>query len=137
MTDDEKKEARKKVLEQKEKVSARISDLCRYIGFGLVAVVYAILTSDSKTVISIYEHYTGLLLGVAALGVLTIIVDYLQYLGGYYSVEKALKNEAGNYQYDDESFWYCLRNSAFIFKQFSAFVGALILVFVIGVSAIH
>ncbi len=137
MTDNEKKEARKKVLEQKEKVSARVSDLCRYIGFGLVAVVYAILTSDSKAVISIYEHYTGFLLGVAALGVFTIIFDYLQYLGGYYSVEKALKNEIGNYQYDDKSFWYRLRSSAFIFKQFTAFIGALILVFVIGVSAFH
>jgi len=137
MTDDEKREARKKVLEQKEKMSSRISDLCRYIGFGLVAVVYTILTSESKVVISIYEHYTDWLLGIAFLGLLTIIFDYLQYLGGYYSVEKALKNEAGNYQYDDESFWYCLRNSAFIFKQSTAFIGALILVFVIGVSAIH
>jgi hypothetical protein len=137
MTEDEKKEARKRVLEEKSKVSTRISDLSRYIGFGLVAVVYTILSSSAPRVVSIYEHYTNWLLWVAVLGVITIILDYLQYLGGYNAVQQALKNDVGNFEYDDESCWYQLRNGAFFFKQCTAFIGAIILVIVIGASAPH
>ncbi len=133
---DEQNKQRERVLEEKKNVSSRISDLCRYIGFGLVAVVFTILSSDSELVIGIYENYTGWLLSASVLGTLTIILDYLQFLSGYRVVQKALCNKKGNYMYDDTSFWYWLRNFAFMAKQITAFSGAIILVIVIGLSAI-
>jgi hypothetical protein len=135
MTEDEQKDARKAVLEEKKHVSSKISDLSRYIGFGLVAVVYTILTSDSELVISIYRNYTSWLLGVAVLGIFTIILDYLQFLGGYFNVQNALKNKEGNYSYNNESCSYKLRDIAFKFKQVTAFLGAFILIYVIARSA--
>ena len=128
---------RKVVLEEKRHVSSKISDLSRYIGFGLVAVVYTILTSDSKSVIKIYENYTFLLLLVAGLGAVTILIDYLQFVGGYFAVEAALKNEDDSYRYNPKSFWYQLRTIAFWIKQVTAFLGALLLIIVITLSASH
>lgn len=129
-------ERRKSVLEEKRHVSSKISDLSRYVGFGLVAVVYAILTSDSEIVIQLYEHYTTALLTAAAFGVLTVILDYLQFLGGYLSVEQALQNEEGSFRYDNKSFWYKLRVTAFWMKQATAFFGALLFAGVITISAV-
>lgn len=129
-------ERRKSVLAEKRHVSSKISDLSRYVGFGLVAVVYAILTSDSKIVIQLYERYTTALLAAAFFGALTVILDYLQFLGGYLAVEQALQNEEGSYCYDDKSFWYKLRVNAFWMKQATAFCGALLFVGVITISAV-
>jgi len=134
MTDVDK---RKVVLEEKRHVSSKISDLSRYIGFGLVAVVYTILTSDSKAVIKIYENYTFLLLLVAEFGAATILFDYLQFVGGYFSVEAALKNEGDSYRYNSKSFWYQLRIIAFWIKQVIALLGAILLIIVITLSASH
>lgn len=128
---------RNAVLEEKRNVSSKISELSRYIGFGLVAVVYTILTSDSEHVIRIYECYTFLLLLGAALGAATIILDYLQFVGGYLAVDSALKNVNGGYQYNDKSFWYRVRVVAFWLKQGTAFVGAFTLMIVIALSALH
>jgi len=71
--------------------------------------VYSILTSDSDVVIELYAKHITFLLIVAAFGVSTIVLDYLQFLGGYYSVESALKNEEGEFQYDNKWFSYKLR----------------------------
>jgi len=135
MTEVEKKDKRKAVLDEKRHVSSRISDLSRYMGFGLVAVVYTILTSNSRLVMSIYTNYSGWLLGVAVLGIITIISDYLQFLAGYVNVQNALRNEVGNFEYDDKSLSYWFRNFAFKLKQITALLGALILICVIAKSA--
>jgi hypothetical protein len=120
---------RKSILEEKRYVSSKISDLCRYIGFGLVAVVYSLLTSDSDVVIKLYEKHITFLLIVAAFGVSTIVLDYLQFLGGYYAVNSALKNEEGEFLYDDNWFSYKLRRWAFYAKQVTTIFGALLLLF--------
>ena len=87
--------------------------------------------------IRIYENYTLLLLIIAALGAVTILFDYLQFVGGYNAVEAALKNKDDSYSYDPKSCWYRLRNIAFWIKQVTALLGALILIIVITLSALH
>lgn len=119
-------EQRKNVLEEKFKVSSRISDLSRYIGFGLVAVVYTILTSDSQAIANLYGNRTTLLLAAACLGAVAIVLDYVQFLAGYFSVQEALKNEGEGYRYDDQSIAYKARNFAFWAKQVAALLGSLI-----------
>jgi hypothetical protein len=66
---------------------------------------------------------------VAVFGVSTIVLDYLQFLGGYYAVNSALKNEGGGFIYDDKSFSYKLRLWAFYAKQVTTVIGALLLLF--------
>ncbi|MDH5524738.1 MAG: hypothetical protein OEY01_12195 [Desulfobulbaceae bacterium] len=119
-------EQRKKVLDEKFKVSSRISDLSRYIGFGLVAIVYTILTSDSVAITKLYGNKNTLILVAACLGAVTIVLDYVQFLAGYFSVQEALENEAGQYKYNNQSIAYTARNFAFWAKQTSALFGAII-----------
>lgn len=119
-------EQRAKVLEEKRHVSSRISDLSRYIGFALVAVVYAILTSDSAVISKLYGSRTTILLVAAAFGAVTVVLDYLQFLAGYFSVQAALRNETGAYKYNDKSISYQARSIAFWAKQAFAVVGSLI-----------
>lgn len=119
-------EQRKKVLEEKRHVSSRISDLSRYIGFALIAVVYAILTSDSSVIAKLYGTRSSLLLSAAAFGALAIMLDYLQFLAGYFSVQAALDNSTDDYKYNDKSFSYKTRVVAFWAKQVASIIGSLI-----------
>ena len=134
MTDSEK---RATVLEEKRHVSSKISDLSRYIGFGLVAVVYTIVTSDSGALSGIYESKNELLLLAGFFGVLTIVLDYTQFLAGYFAVQAALRNEIDGYRYDDKSISYRFRRLAFGLKQITALVGAVMLLFAMSVSIIQ
>lgn len=119
-------EKKVKVLEEKRHVSSKISDLSRYIGFGLVAVAYAILTSDSAPILKLYGERRILVLAAAGLGTLAIIFDYIQFLAGYLAVQKALKNVEGEFKYDDTSVSYKLRSLAFWGKQLASLSGAVI-----------
>lgn len=89
-------------------------------------MVYTILTSDSQAIANLYGNRTTLLLVAACLGAVTIVLDYLQFLAGYFSVQEALKNEGGGYKYDDQSIAYKARNFAFWAKQVAALLGSLI-----------
>lgn len=119
-------EQRSKVLEEKRHVSSKISDLSRYIGFGLVAVAYAILTSDSASVQKLYEDRQLLIILSAGFGTLAVIFDYVQFLAGYLAVQTAISNAGGGFKYDDGSLSYKLRTWAFWVKQVAALAGAVI-----------
>jgi hypothetical protein len=82
-------------------------------------------------VIELYAKHTTFLLIVAAFGVSTIVLDYFQFLGGYYAVENALKNEEGEFLYDDKWFSYKLRVCAFFVKQWTAIIGALLCLYAV------
>lgn len=125
---------RNKVLEEKRHVSSKISDLSRYIGFGLVAVAYAILTSSSADIASLYGERRFLVLLAAAFGTLAVILDYVQFLSGYLAVQAALKNKVGEFEYDDSSFSYKLRSGAFWGKQFASLAGASIFAVALGIA---
>lgn len=116
---------RRKVLEEKRHVSSKISELSRYIGFGLVAVAYAILTSDSSVIAKLYGERQFLIVLAAAFGTLAVILDYVQFLSGYLAVQAALKNKDGDFKYDDSSLPYKLRSGAFWGKQLASLAGAI------------
>lgn len=127
-------EQRNKVLEEKRHVSSRISDLSRYIGFGLVAVTYAILTSDSAVIARLYGGRQLLLLVAAGFGMLAVILDYVQFLSGYFAVQSALENVDGEFKYDDESISYRLRSVAFWGKQIASLAGAMTFAVALGIA---
>lgn len=122
-------EQRQKVLEEKRHVSIQISDLCRYIGFGVVAVVWTMLTASSDFASNVTANYRISLLLSASAGILTIFFDYLQFLAGYVSVNKALSSDNNSYDKNWKS--YKLRIFFFWAKQFSAVIGILILVWIV------
>lgn len=120
---------RKKVLEEKRHVSSRVSDLCRYIGFGVVAVTWTLITSTSDFATSITTNYRTWLMLSAIGGILTILFDYLQFLAGYLSVNEAL-NRTDN-TYDDKSLAYKSRKVLFWLKQVTAIACIVILIVVV------
>ncbi|TJW51109.1 MAG: hypothetical protein E5X65_24615 [Mesorhizobium sp.] len=122
---DETLDARKERLyTYKQDVSAKISDICRFIGLGLIAVFYTIKTGLTDTEYSTPENILLYFVGVA--GVLAILLDYLQYFNNYRSVDNALKRATLRYDKDAASYrWGVI---AFTWKQRITFAGALALI---------
>ena len=114
---------REKVLQVKKDVSSQISELCRYIGFGLVAVAYAVLTSSAPFATGLLEENKVPILISALMGCTTILFDYLQYLSGYFSVNEALNNKNAGYHYIKKSLAYKMRGWCFIGKQAAVIIG--------------
>ena len=130
-------EMRKKVLEQKQHVTSKVSDLIRFIAFGLLAIYYTSLSADSNFAEKIRAEfvYPMHLMGLA--GVVTILLDYLQFLCATISVNRAYKNKTGGYLYDKNSFSYRCREFCFRSKQATATFGVLSLFYIIlGISNI-
>lgn len=119
---------RERVLEEKRNVTTRISETCRYIGFGLLAIYYAAMIADESSLlaevwkVNLMAFY---LIGVA--GVLTVLFDYLQYFVAQFYIEKALSG--GQLLYDQNHWSYKGRVWFFWIKQFSALLGVLALLF--------
>ena len=128
---------RKDRFEDKKETSGRIGETSRFIGFGLVALVFTIHGSENTLSSSIASN-SELLLNLAGLaGCLTIVCDYLQYVCGYFSVNKALQRKENNFSYDDETFVYRGRVAFFWLKQFFAFSGALTVILVIVLAILR
>ena len=113
-----------RLYSEKSVHSSRISESCRYIGFGLLAFYYGLVTDKDTP-----EHDSIILIGV--FGLFTLIADYLQYLGGYYSVQHALKHPKRNYV--KSSVAYRVWEGMFWVKQETAIAGAIAL----GVWVLH
>lgn len=114
---------RQTVLEEKRHVSSKVSDLCRYIGFGVVAVAWATLNSSANFAVELTSNFQTELTISAVLGLLTVGLDYLQFVAGYLAVNRALQSE--NNEYDSASLSYKLRVWSFWVKQATA-AGAIV-----------
>src|SRR4051812_22380190 len=83
---------KKRIQDDKDFTSQRMSDDTRYIGFGLSALTLALLTSSSKFAIELMENYRLFILLSSFFGCLAIFFDYLHYYFGYKSDEEAYQN---------------------------------------------
>ena len=108
----------------KAETSGRIGDTTRYIAFGIIALVFTIHSSDSTLALEIVSRGEFLLNLAGLFACLNVIADYLQYVCGYFSVNKALQRRDSGYTYDDASIVY--RGRAFFFwaKQALSFSGS-------------
>ena len=125
MTDWDKKLQR---IDHKTDVTARISETSRFIGFGVVAWVFAQHSSSSAFSLSYVTDFGVFVRVAGVLGVASIMFDYLQYVAALVVVRKALKNESKSYAYD-QTYW-AARLQGFFFwsKQFSVLTASLIVV---------
>lgn len=131
-----KSSAREARLAHKSVVTARISETSRLVGFGIVAWVFAIHTSETefaKSYISSYEVWVNI---AGFLGMLAIVSDYLQYLSAYSSVKHALKREDKDYAFDRNHLGYFLQSVFFGAKQVCAVVGSLLVVSTFGLAVV-
>jgi hypothetical protein len=121
---------RERVIDQKSEVTGRISDTCRIIGFGLLIFYFTVHFNDSSAAGLIRQENSLALYAIGLFGVLTVLFDYLQYFCGSIAAKAALRNE--NNLYDNKSLAYKARNFMFILKQSTAFLGALVLMYVMA-----
>lgn len=110
---------RQAVLDQKTLVSARLSSNCRAIGYGLIVFYIAVFFVDSEFTQLLWSGYTIYLIG--AMGILTIVFDYLHYLAACWSVEAALARADHLYVLNSPA--YTVRRYCFRVKQLTAIIG--------------
>lgn len=108
-------EQRIKVLDEKRHVSQKLSDLIRYISFGIVAACYSLFTSETKIILGILSKYKFHLSVATEFSILSIALDYMQFLFAYFSTNKAL--DKPNNLYDKNSICYLWRVYCFHLKQ--------------------
>ena len=128
------KTARDTVLGEKRHVTSKISDNCRFIGFGLLALYYTIMSSEHGFGLEIRTLHSLVIQGIGVAGALAVVFDYLQYVFGYFSVNQALAREDNNY--NANSCAYKARAFLFYAKQIAAGFGALLVVWVIATAAL-
>lgn len=121
------------VLEQKQFVTGRISETVRYIGFGILAIFYAVVSADGQFGQSIARDMQLELKLMAIFGVIAVLVDYLQYIFGDRAVERAILGEGeGQYRYDKKWFVYRARTACYWFKQLAALAGCILLLMILA-----
>lgn len=125
-----------KRIQDKKEVTGKISDTCRFVGFGLLAIYYTLMSGENKFALGLRDtvHTYWMLQAIGTAGALAILFDYLQYYCGSRSVEEALQRE--DHKYDDTSWAYMARGWFYKFKQFAVFAGSLILVILVLVGTV-
>lgn len=116
-----------RILDEKRNVTGRISETCRYVGFGLLVVYYAIQSGDSAFEERLRLDHSPLIYLVGACGVFSIAFDYLQYFFAARSVDEAYRRPTADF--DPHSVAYKARQVFFYLKQIVAVLGASLLVF--------
>jgi hypothetical protein len=124
---------RRAALDEKQFVTGRISESVRYVGFGLLAIFYAVVSSDSTFAIRLSTEMSLELRGIAIAGAAAVLLDYLQYLCGGIVIEAAIKRtgEGANLA-DRESLPYKGRTFFYWVKQVPAFAGCVLLIIVLA-----
>ena len=122
----------KTVLEQKQFVTGRISETVRYVGFGLLAVFYAVVSSDSGFSRGIVTSMHPLLTATAIFGVIAVFFDYLQYLAGSIAVDRAIAGGTDTrYQYNRTWPSFIWRRRCYWIKQVAVIIGCMLLIVIL------
>ena len=124
----------KEVLDEKRFVTSRISETTRYLGFGLLATFYAIISSADAYPKQLKAAFPLPLRLMALFAVLAVMLDYLQYVFGRFAVQRALDRKDKPFEYNKK--WLSMRGrqACFWAKQAMALLGCAILLGVILLS---
>jgi hypothetical protein len=116
------------VQDEKNYTSGRISDLARNVGFGVLAVIFALLTSKSILGEQMAMSLRAWTLACASFGIATIFLEYFQYFFGYLACRKAAESKELEYRYDRTAFVYKARTLCFWLKQVTAGIAGIVLI---------
>lgn len=108
--------------------SARISETSRLVGFGLLAIFYAVKVDANAS----FEANESLVTLLGVFGALSVLLDYLQYVFGYLMVRYAQHNPpAHSYADGVAGRFFALKSWAFALKQIAAILGSFIVIFLV------
>jgi type IV secretory pathway TrbD component len=118
--------------------SGQISELARYIGFGLAGLTVLLALSDSTFAQSMMAEFKREILILSGIGCAIILLDYMQYVVGFYATAKALSRvKSAKDQVHDDSFRRSrkFRDGFFVTKQWLAVGGAIGLIYLLMSAA--
>lgn len=136
MGDDAIEKSKAKIQEDKDFTSNRLSELSRYISFGTLAVIFSILSSESVIWKKLQTDYKILAFFCALFGIISIFLDFLQYVFGYFTSCKAASGSNPTYKYDKSWITYRFRVGCFWTKQYAAALSGILLLIIMLVSLI-
>lgn len=134
MTDPtELRDRRFRVIDQKTAATGHASDTSRVVGFGLMVVYFTLTLADSNVAAALRGDHPWALYAAGALGVLTVLFDYLQYVCAASSASIALHRPDA--LYDPSSWSYRAQQIFFRAKQGAAIVGSLAVIYLMALAA--
>ena len=77
--------------------SEKISELCRYIGFGTVAAAFSLFSDNGDFAHQLIKRSDSLLGWSAVTACIALLLDYLQMVAGYWSAADAAENEVNGF----------------------------------------
>lgn len=106
-----------------------VSDLVKYLGFGLLAAFYTIRSEINS--LEEEDMLRQVHLGIGMSGALIIIFDYLQNIFAARSSMAALKDKTNRHQYHKASLNYRFGLGCYYVKQGATAAGSVLLVYLI------
>jgi hypothetical protein len=117
----------KDIADELKTLSDTLSSQVRSIALGLIALVWAFLTGLKDTALAIDDGTRRDLLGVALVAVAALVLDYAQYVFGYWDSLRILRaaEEADETEafYDRRDLRYRARSACFNLKQIVLLIG--------------
>jgi hypothetical protein len=108
---------KEKIIDDLNFVTDRISTQVRTLALGVLAFIWGIVISDSEMAKSIAQPANAQLLGIAGGAVLTMLLDFFQYIPGFINTRNLLskmeRTKATEGTYDYSSWGFRLRNFFF------------------------
>lgn len=136
MSDDAIEKLKTKIQEDKDFTTNRLSEQSRYISFGVLAVVFSLLSSDSGMWKKFQTDYKTIALCGALLAIASILLDFFQYIFGYFASCKAAGGCNPSYKYQKSWVSYRLRMACFWAKQGAAGLSGILLLAIIYLTLI-
>ncbi len=120
------------IRKEQDAYSSKVSETSRYIGYGLVAAAFSLLSRATQFSMGMEPFADNLLIWSAICGCVTVSLDYLQMLMGWLAASQAANNKPGYEPTKSGRTFVKILNVAFYSKQLVAVVGVIFLLIAIG-----
>jgi hypothetical protein len=131
----------KEMDDRLDKVTDRMSAQVRTLGLGLIAFTWGLLVGDSAVAKRFCELYRGEILIIGGSAILSLMLDFIQYISGYQNAfaarNKAHDSVDGTGDYDSTTLSYKVQINSFRLKQAVLLAATLWLLFRIATFILH
>mgnify|MGYP003642675710 FL=1 len=120
------------IRKEQDSYSSKVSETSRYIGYGLVAAAFSLLSRATEFSKGMEPFADNLLIWSAICGCVAVSLDYLQMLMGWLAASQAANNKPDYEPTKLGGTFVRILNAAFYSKQAVAVVGVIFLLIAIG-----
>lgn len=122
----------KEILDEQAFATDRISIQVRTVALSMIAVVWLLLNGDEYIAPTLANKPSvNLLFWCIGFSFVALVADYIQYWAAYKSILETHNkggDKDGQYKYNTESIYYCMRNWFFRIKQWLLWLAIIALV---------